>query len=156
MKRLTIAVCVLVLVSAVAIIAQTTQTTFAPRGGTVEQELIKLENGWNDAMVKQDVAFLDRILADDWMVGESDGRVTTKAQFLANIKSGDTLITSEVLNDYKVHVYGDTAVVLCHYTEVSTNKGKDTSGKYQGTDTWVKIAGNWRCVATNGSKVEQK
>ena len=153
MKRIVIAVCMVVLVFTVAIIAQ---TQGQPKSGSAEQELIRLENGWNDAMVKRDVAFLDRILADDWMFGESDGTVTTKSMFLANIKSGDTLITSEMLNDYKVHVYGDTAVVLCHYTEVSTNKGKNTSGKYQGTDTWVKIAGNWRCVATNGSKVEQK
>jgi hypothetical protein len=153
MKRIAIAVCVVVLVFAVTSIAQ---TPAQPKSMSVEQQLMKLENGWNDAMVKRDVAFLDRILADDWMDGESDGTVTTKAQFLANIKSEDTLITSEVLNDYKVHVYGDAAVVLCHYTEVSTNKGKDTTGKYQDTDTWVKIAGNWRCVASNGSKVEKK
>ena len=30
-----------------------------------EQELIKLENDWNQAEVKKDFAFLNRILADD-------------------------------------------------------------------------------------------
>jgi hypothetical protein len=153
MKRFVIAVSVVVLVLTVAAWAQ---TTAQPKGGSAEQELVKLENGWNDAMVKLELAFLDQILADDWMTGQSDGTVTTKAQLLANIKSGDYLATSVVLNGYKVHVYGDAAVFLCHYTEMSKTKGKDTSGKYQSTDTWVKIAGRWQCVASNGSKVEQK
>jgi ketosteroid isomerase-like protein len=153
MKRIAIVVCVVVLVFAVTAWAQ---TPAKPKSLSAEQEIIKLENGWDDAEVKRDVAFLDRILADDYMSGHSDGTVTTKAQAIAEMKSGDYLVTSEVLNDYKVHVYGDTAVFLGHYTEKSTTKGKDTSGKSQSTDTWLKIAGRWQCVASNGSKVEQK
>lgn len=153
MKRIAIAVCVGVLVFAAAFSAQ---TPVQPKAGSVEQEIIKLENGWNDAMVKRDLTFLDRILADDWMGGQSDGTVITKVELLANINSGDYLPTSLVLNDYKVRIYGDTAVVICHFTEKSMTKGKDTSGKYQSTDTWVMIASRWQCVASNGSKVEQK
>jgi len=62
------------------------------------QELITLENGWNDALVKHDWAFLDQILADDYISTDSDGIVSTKAQAMANLKSGEIVVTSAVVD----------------------------------------------------------
>ena len=149
MKRFSISVSVAVLVFAVAIIAQT-QTE------SVEQELIRLENEWNNAWVKADVKFLDQILADDYILTDSEGNFQTKAQLLTGLKSGEIVFISAVGENLKVRAYGDAAVVRGLNTEKSQNKGKDTSGKYQWTDTWIKHAGRWQCVATHASKVPQK
>ena len=62
MRRISITVSVAVLVFAVAVQAQTLAQI---KSGGVEQELIKLEKEWSDALIKRDVAFLDRIFADD-------------------------------------------------------------------------------------------
>jgi ketosteroid isomerase-like protein len=153
MKRLAIVVCVVGLVFAVAAWAQTPPK---PITESVKQELIKLENSWNDATVKRDVAFLDGILADDYTLTEFDGNIVTKAQLLANLKSGEQVTTFAVASGIKVRVYGDAAVVMGLNTEKGQNKGTDASGQYQWTDTWVKIAGHWRCVATHASKIAQK
>ena len=59
MKRIVFAVGLVVLVFGVAILAQT-QT------GSVEKELLKLEQEWSAALVKSDLAFLDKIEADDF------------------------------------------------------------------------------------------
>jgi hypothetical protein len=59
MKYIAIAVSVVGLVFGVAIPAKA-QTESA------EQELITLENEWANAWVKSDVAFFDRIMADDY------------------------------------------------------------------------------------------
>ena len=104
MKRIVIAVSVVVLVLAVAVWAQTPAQT---KSGSVEQELMKLENQWNDVWVKSDVAFLDRILAEDWMLTDADGVVGTKAQSFASLKSGEDVVTSAVADEMKVRVYGD-------------------------------------------------
>ena len=64
MKRIAFAVCVVVLVLAVAAWAQ---TPAQPKSESVQQELINLEYQWVDAVVKLDFAFLDRVLADDFM-----------------------------------------------------------------------------------------
>ena len=149
MERAAIAVSVAVLVFGVAIIAQT-QTE------NVEQELIKLENEWNNAWVKADVKFLDQIVADDYILTDSEGNFQTKAQLLTGLKSGEIVFISAVGENLKVRAYGDAAVVRGLNTEKSQNKGKDTSGKYQWTDTWIKHAGRWQCVATHASKVHQK
>jgi ketosteroid isomerase-like protein len=153
MKRSAIAVCVVVLVFAVASIAQ---TPAKPKSASVEQELIKLENSWNDAMVKHDWAFLEQILAADYTGTSSDGIVSTKAQEIATLKSGDSVVKYAVGDDFKVRIYGDVAVVTFLYTSKGESKGKDTSGQFRITDTWVKHAGRWQCVADHASKIAQK
>jgi len=149
MKRIVFAVCVVGLVFGAAILART-QTA------SVEQELITLENGWADAVVKKDVAFLDRILADDCLVTDPEGNVSTKAQEIASVKSEVYLVTSCVHHEMKVRVYGNAAVVTGRSTLNETYKGKDYSIQAQWTDTWVKLNGRWQCVAEHSSMIAPK
>jgi ketosteroid isomerase-like protein len=125
---------------------------------TAEQELIKLENRWNDAIVKHDRAFFDQILADDYISTDFDGNVGTKADFLEFLRSGESVIASSIVDDMKVRIYGDTAVVTGRTTTVNEQyQGKDLSGQYRWTDTWVKYyLGRWRCVAEHVSTIAQK
>jgi len=153
MKRIAFAVCVVVLVFGVGLLAQTPGVDVNAKA---EQELIKLEKWWGDALVKKDWAFLEKIVSDDYLFTDPDGTIWTKAQWLASLKSGEAIFTSVVSENMKVRVYGDAAVVMGLNTEKSLTKGKDSSGKYQWTDTFIKQAGNWRCVATHASKMPQK
>jgi ketosteroid isomerase-like protein len=123
---------------------------------SVEQELITLEKDWNDSWVKRDPAFLDRILADDYIGTRSDGSVFSKAQEIADMKSNESVVAFITSDDFMVRVYGDVAVVTFRFTTKEQNKGKDISGQYRTTDTWVKRAGRWQCVASHGSEIAQK
>ena len=149
MKSIAFVVSLVVLVLGVAVLART-------QAAGVEQELIKLENGWADAAVKVDLAFFGRILSDDYMFTGPDGTISTKAQTIASLKSGEQVYTSAVSDEMKVRVYGDAAVVTGRWTSKEMLKGKDMSGQYRWTDTWVKLAGRWRCVAGHASKIPQK
>jgi ketosteroid isomerase-like protein len=153
MKNIAIAVSVAVLVFAVAIWAQIPAQT---ETGSVEQELIKLEKELADAWAKRDVAFFDRVIADDFTWTAPYGIVSTKAQSLATLKSGEDVVTSWVVDEMKVRVYGDAAVVTGRSTIKETYKGEDVSGQYRWTDTWVKRAGRWQCVAGHSSEIAQK
>jgi ketosteroid isomerase-like protein len=84
------------------------------------------------------------------------GDVWTKAQDLALVKSGETVIKSWVLADMKVRVYGDAAVVTGRSTIKETYKGEDVSGQNRWTHTWVKLAGRWQCLAGHRSEIAQK
>jgi ketosteroid isomerase-like protein len=124
---------------------------------SVDQELITLEKGWNDSWVKHDPAFLDRILADDYIGTRSDGSVFSKAQEIADMKYSENVVAHIKSDDFKVRVYGDAAVVAFRFTTKEQNKeGKDIGGQYRTTDTWVKRAGRWQCVASHGSEIAQK
>jgi len=124
--------------------------------GSVEQELIKLENEWADAWVKSDVVFFDRIMADDYTWTSPWGEVITKAHNLALVRSGEDVITSWVLAEMKVRVYGDAAVVTGRSTVKETYKGEDVSVQERWTHTWVNRAGRWQCVAGHSSEIAQK
>jgi ketosteroid isomerase-like protein len=150
MKRIGFAFCVAVLVFGVAILAKT-QTE------SVEQELIKLENEWVEAVVKRDTASLDRIIADDY-IGINDGSVfaPTKAQYIEYVKSIKEEILPVVIEEWKVCVYGDAAVVMARVTMKMRLAGKETTYQSRFTDTWVKRAGRWQCVAGHNSTIAQK
>ncbi|MGD0920661.1 MAG: nuclear transport factor 2 family protein [Terriglobia bacterium] len=149
-----LAAVVLVLAVACQVFAQAKPAAPA-KSASVEQELIKLENDWNNASVKRDLAALSRIVADDWTDIEPEG-IFNKAQTLANLKSGEEVWTSAVADEMKVRVYGDAAVVLGRNTVKAQYKGKDLSGQYRFTDTWVRKDSRWQCVATAAVKIAQK
>jgi ketosteroid isomerase-like protein len=153
MKRIAFVVGLVVLVFGVAVLAQTGEK---PKGQTAEQELLKLEQEWTNADLKDDWATMDRILADDYVLTDRDGFVSTKAQVLAYMKSGEGKILTLAIDDMKVRVYGDAAVVTLRATIKETYKGEEISDVVRITNTWIKKAGRWQCVATHGSRIAGK
>jgi ketosteroid isomerase-like protein len=150
MKRIALAAGLVVLAFGVAILAQT-QTASA------EQELIKLEMEWNnEALVKHDWAFVDGILADDYITTDSDGVVANEAQEMAILSSGEEEVMSAKADDFRVRVYGDAAVVTYRWTYKGKVKGKENSGQERYTDTWIRRGGRWQCVAVHASRIAQK
>ena len=150
MKPLAVVVGLLVLIPAAVLLAQ---TAALPKTAGPEQELLDLELAWSSALVSVDIAFLDRILADDLSWTDPSGVVWTKAQTLASLKSGEDIISSLKSDDMKVRVYGNAAVVTGRDEIKEKLRGKDVSGLYRWTDTWIKTAGRWQCVATHASKI---
>jgi len=145
------------LISCISLVLSLIIIPSANAASAAEEELIKLETDWGNAQIKRDVAFLDRIIADDSVYTDEDGIVhTNKAEGLADLKSGAATTTSVVVDDMKARVWGDTGVVWGRTTVKSQYKGKDTSGTFQWTDTWIKINGRWQCVAGHGSKIVKK
>ncbi len=153
MKRIAIALGVVVLALSVAAWAQNAPQ---PKSGSTEQELLKLEKDWDNATLKGDAAFLERIYASDIIITNSNGTLWTGAQDIAALKSGETVYTISASDNMKVRIYGDTVVVSGRNTEAGKEKGKDFSRQTLWTDTWVRIAGQWKCVATQGTLIAQK
>ena len=120
---------------------------------SVEDTLIQVEHDWGNALLKADVAAWSRFLGDDWVLTYSDGTLVNKPMALADLKEGALRIESFQLDDVKVRVYGDTAVVTGQITEKSKFRDKDTSGVRRFTDVFVKRDGRWQAVASHESDV---
>jgi len=148
MKHIAIAVCVVGLLFGGIILAQT-QTE------SVEQELIKLENEWGEAIVKRDAASIDMLMADEF-IAIYDGSAFTKAQYFEFVKSMKEEILSFVMDEWQVRVYGDAGVAMARSTTKTRLAGKETTNKLRFTDTWVKRDGRWKCVAAHNSTIAQK
>jgi len=137
-------------VTAIALAAALACSCIAVAQG-VEQQLKKQESDWAAAEVKKDYAVLDRIMADEYISTDPDGKVFSKAQTIASFKSDQNVVTSEAVSELEVHVYGDAAVVTGLTKE--TVKGHPGTDTYRFTDTWVKRGGAWQCVAGHASRV---
>ena len=114
-------------------------------------DLIAAENNWVIAELHHDSANLSRLMSDDLVMTETDGSVIDKAQEIAF--AGDSNARLEVLetNDMKVHVHGDTAVVVGAFHEKGIYHSKPFEHKGRFTDTWVRQKGMWQCIASQFS-----
>ena len=115
----------------------------------------KLENDAVKADLTGDIAFYQKVLAEDWTRGDSDGTFYTKADLLklmADTKNFKT--NSEKLSDLKVRVYGNAAVATYKDTYDILIKGEHRAHTIIATDTFVKIGGEWKQLASHGSEAK--
>ena len=121
-----------------------------------EEALTKIETEWGMALVKVDFATIDRIVSPDWILTTPDGSQQTKAEADADLKSGKLKFESFKVDDLKVRVYGNAAVVFGLATEKVSIGGKDMSGQNRFTDTFIKRDGKWQGVATHVTAVAKQ
>jgi ketosteroid isomerase-like protein len=113
----------------------------------VEQAVLKLEQEWEDALLKSDVAALERIYDDNLIYTHSNGGGDNKSTYVGKIKSGATKYQTMKRDDIKVSVYGNSAVVTCHWDVHTLANGKqfDTDARY--IHVYVKQKDGWKMVA---------
>ena len=122
----------------------------------MEEELLKIEEEFAAAILKNDVENLGRLVADDWIIIDPNGEIVDRTRFFEVIKSGALTHDMMESEDLRIRVYGDSAVV----TGVTRTKGKfmgqEFSTQERATDVFVKSDGRWRCVLTHLTRFEKK
>jgi ketosteroid isomerase-like protein len=122
----------------------------------MEEELLKLENAFAEAIVNNDLEGIGQLVADDWIIIDPTGKIVDRTRFFELIKSG--VLTHDIMEseDLRVRVYKDSAVV----TAVTRTKGKfmgqDFSTQERATDVFVKRDGRWQCVLTHLTRIAEK
>jgi len=121
-------------------------------GGT-EKAIAALENQWLQSQKTNNPDLVAPLLADKFVSTGADGKVTNKAQTLADAKASK-FVSAENEN-VQVTVFGDTAIATGLWVGKGTDeKGKPLDAHDRWTDTWVKMpSGKWQCVATHSSPV---
>jgi len=115
---------------------------------TAEQEVKQMIEQYRNALTKKDTAALERIWADDYTFINAHGVVVTKAERLANLKSGATSLDTIVTDpDMKIRVYGgDVAIAISRVTIKGQYSGKATSGQFQSSIVFAKTPSGWQLV----------
>ena len=126
----------------------------AQSGGNAEAvaAVTKIENDGVKADLANDKAFYQKYLAEDWTGGDSGGTWFTKADILKmsdDTKNNKT--NSEKISDLKVRVYGNAAVATYKDTYDAMIMGQHRATTVIGTDTFVKMGGEWKQVASHSS-----
>ena len=118
-----------------------------------EEQLKKLETDRAAAIVKGDVATLEKQTSDDYSLINMNGQMSGKAQMVTAFKTGQSKLTSDELSDMKVRVYGSTAVITGKADVKGMLGGKDATGQIMFTRVYVKKGGQWQSVAFQQTRV---
>jgi ketosteroid isomerase-like protein len=131
---------------AVGILIMTGPTNRAGSSIDDEKAVAGLDTEYQAAVKANDVATMDRILADDFVLVTGLGKTYTKADLLNAARSKRTTYEHQEDSAQKVRVWGDTAVVTALLWEKGTEDGKPLDYKLWFSDTYVRTPAGWRYV----------
>jgi hypothetical protein len=109
-------------------------------------KIVVLEHIWSQAYVLKDSKTLEKMLDDSFVKVESDGRLMTKVDVLAEVESSSQrqVVTESIL----VRVHGATAIVTGIFLKKGIERGKPFVRRERFVDTWLCKNGEW--VALSG------
>lgn len=115
--------------------------------------LIQLERDWHEAFLRNDVAFVENVLAKEYTATYGDGTRVDRAQELEMVATVNLRIDSSRVDDFTVNLYGDTAVVSFTQHLVGPSRGQTLELTHRYMDVFVWRDGRWLCVASQSTKV---
>jgi ketosteroid isomerase-like protein len=121
-----------------------------------QDTLIELEQRWDAAFHSHDQTYIDTLLADEFVVTYGDGSRGDRAKELSLALDDRQQVDSSQLDEFIVKVYGNTAVVWFTQHLVGPVKGKPVAVDYRYIDVWVNRDGQWKCVASQSTRVGTK
>ena len=122
-----------------------------PRWQTEEQTLLALIEEAAHSNITRDTSVLERLLADDYIGTGPDGRVTNKAQDVAEVKRQDITYTKFEIDDFRARIDGNSAVTNFLGTVFFKAQGEDSSAQFRYTCSFVKRNGRWLILAIHMS-----
>jgi uncharacterized protein (TIGR02246 family) len=120
----------------------------------VEQHIRQLNDEWVKAIVRADAGALGRIMADDFYFTyplEGDD----KAQFIADITSGDLKIKHIAREQLNVRVFGNTAVLTARDSATWLYHGRELAGQYKILSVFSERDGQWQLCAVQACPMQQ-
>ena len=117
--------------------------------------LIQLEHDWDAAFHRHDAAFIDRILADEFVVTYDNGVRADRTVELMLAKTANENIESSTLDEFIVKEFGNTAVVWFTLHLVGPIKGQRVQNDYRFTDVFVLRDGRWQCVSSQSTRIDR-
>ena len=116
-------------------------------------EVIRAEQSRVDALFANDVAALEKILADDLTYTHSTGALDTKVAYLASLRSSRLRYRSLEHTDPHVRFYGETAVMNTVAKVVSVADGAEHRATLRVTLVYLWRASRWQMVAWHSTRI---
>ncbi len=128
----------------------------ANQTGALEQEIRKLDKAGVDAVLRKDVAALEKLWAEDFTVNNPRGEITnSRKEVVALIRNGIIDYSSFVSEVERVLIHGDTVIVMGLETVTPVNKaplaGQTVRRRF--TNIWMKRNGEWRVAARHANVI---
>jgi hypothetical protein len=111
----------------------------------------EVASGWRQAVLKQDKAALDRLLADDLTYTHANGRTQTKAEYIASITKGPPNYESFKESDTKIRMYHGKTAILTGFVDVKL-VGREPY-RVRTIEIYVENNGRWQLTAKQSARI---
>jgi hypothetical protein len=123
---------------------------------SAQEILVQLERDWVAALMRNDVKFVDSVLAEEFIATYGDGSRGDRAHELQLVADFDQQVDKWTVDEFIVKVFRDTAVVWFTQRMVGPVQGKPTEITARYMDVFVMRDGRWQCVASQSTRVTAK
>ncbi|HEY6370471.1 MAG TPA: nuclear transport factor 2 family protein [Candidatus Sulfotelmatobacter sp.] len=111
-----------------------------------KKTIAAIDTQYQLAVKENDAATMDRILADDFILVTGSGKTYSKADLLAQARSGRVHYERQDDTNQTVRTWADTAVITALLTEKGTDEGKPLEKTVWFSDTYLRTPSGWRYV----------
>ena len=128
----------------------------AANAADLPADLAKAVKDYDEAQIHGDKAELQRLVADDYTLVNSSGRIQSKAELIADYTApGYKIEPFEIMQPVE-KVWSDGAVMGGVVNLRGTDGGKPFAVTLRFADIWVKRNGQWQVIYTHVSKPPEK
>jgi len=122
-----------------------------------EQQILKLFEDGDRALIAADVEAMSRIYADDYIQYDEHGNASSKSDLIDNLKSGKIRFVSMVSTGRRIRLLRDD-VAIVHGSEVDVVEqgGKRFEARYVYFDVVMKRNGQWQIVGSQLANPSQR
>lgn len=117
-------------------------------------EISVLEQQWRQAQISDDIAEMDRLLAEDFLGITASGKVVTKAQQLDRMRTRRIDLRRMDISDRRIKISGNVAVVTSLAQIDGTMDGHPVDGSFRYTRVYQRGPVNvWRITNFEATRV---
>jgi len=131
------------------LIAAPPEEESAPPG----EELEALVRAWHAAILSKDMDALQAIWAEDYAAVGPDGRVSTRSEELAAVRSPDLHFEVLAPDEVTTMPLGEVAVVRSRTTAVGSFQGEPMDASFRNTNVFVRRDGRWVAVSAHSTAI---
>ncbi|WP_322289123.1 nuclear transport factor 2 family protein [Aquimarina sp. 2201CG5-10] len=127
----------------------------------IKSNLLKTIDEFNKAFKDSDVAKLESMITDNYRHTNGIKKAFSKKTWLKylqrrqkKIEAGELEIHFYEMNQTKIELYDDVAIVTAKISVESTNKEELQENEYRVTNIWVNEDGNWKRAGFHDGKIK--
>jgi len=113
-----------------------------------EQQIIRLFEDGDRALISVNVEELQRIYADDYVQYDESGKISSRNDLIRNLTSGAIRFISMTSTGRRIRLFGDFAIVHGSEEDVVERDGQRLSVRYLYMDVVIKRDGRWQIVGS--------
>ncbi len=122
----------------------------------LEAQVLKMGQEYGKMIQRGDAAEIERVLADEYLYTNEEGKVKNKAEDLAGYKTGKTKMEMTETTDQKVRVVGNNVVIETGtFRAKGTNDGKAFDETERYTTVWVWRDLRWQIASDHTSTIKK-